>query len=62
MTIRLPFTQLAIRRAIRAARAEGCGVVEIKPDGSILVKLGDDDAPRLAPAGASTSKWADAKP
>lgn len=61
MTKALPFTQLAVRRAIRAARAEGCGVVEIRPDGSIVVKLGDDEAPRIDVASQNPSKWADAK-
>lgn len=39
MTTKLPFTELAVRRAIKAARAEGVRVtgVRVYPDGSITV-------------------------
>lgn len=39
MTARLPFTELAVRRAIAAARKEGIRVtgVTIAPDGTISV-------------------------
>lgn len=48
MTTRLPFTELAIRRAISAARKEGLKVsgFTIAPDGTITVH---DVAPPVAP-------------
>jgi hypothetical protein len=33
------FTEADVRRAIKAAKREGAGVVEIKPDGTIAVSL-----------------------
>lgn len=33
------FTEADIRRAIKVAKREGAGVVEIKPDGTISVSL-----------------------
>ena len=59
MTARLPFTELSVRRAIRAARAEGMRVsgFTIRPDGTLTVH--DTDAavagsPMLAQHGASS--------
>lgn len=51
MTTRLPFTELAMRRAIRAARSEGVRVaaVTVGPDGSITIH--DADSPVAAVAG-----------
>ena len=40
MTRALPFTQMAVRRAIKAARHEGLRVVGIKADGTVLVDDG----------------------
>jgi len=39
MTKPLPFTELAIKRAVRAARKLGIkvGSIEIKPDGGIII-------------------------
>jgi hypothetical protein len=33
------FTEADVRRAIRVAKREGAGLVEIKPDGTIAVSL-----------------------
>jgi hypothetical protein len=53
MTARLPFTELAVRRAIRAARAAGMKVTgfTIRPDGTITVH--DTDVP-VAPEAPET--------
>jgi hypothetical protein len=42
MTDKLPFTQAAIRRAIRAAERAGYRVGGVKPDGTVLVYSGDE--------------------
>lgn len=51
MTARLPFTELAVRRAIRAARAEGIRVtgVTITGDGTITVYETDGPVVSIAP-------------
>lgn len=41
MTRAVPFTQAAIRRAIRAAEKEGLRVIGIRPDGSIILERGE---------------------
>ena len=59
MTVREPFTQAKVKRAISAARAAGLRVIGIRPDGTVLVQ--DFDAPIVpeheqqqdAPAGTS---------
>lgn len=61
MTTRLPFTQLAVRRAIRAARAEGCSAVEIRPDGSMIVKVGDGGQDRVAAPATAPTGYEDAE-
>jgi hypothetical protein len=33
------FTQADVARAIRAAKREGASAVEVKPDGSMLIRL-----------------------
>ena len=37
MTVRLPFTELSLRKRIAAARKAGLRVVEIKSDGTVVV-------------------------
>lgn len=54
MTTAVRFKQSEVQRAIRAARAEGCGAVVIHPDGSIVVKLAQDD---VASPATAPSKW-----
>ena len=51
MTARLPFTELAVRRAIRAARAEGIQVkgVTVRPDGSVSVFEIDEKVVGIVP-------------
>jgi hypothetical protein len=61
MTKALPFTQLALRRAIKAAQQEGLRVVGIRPDGTVLVDDGEGDRPFVASPNATPSKWEDAK-
>lgn len=64
MTARLPFTQHSLRRAIRAAEAEGLRVKGIRPDGTLLVDRGDSGEKPLDQVDsppAQPSKWADAK-
>jgi hypothetical protein len=56
LTTKIPFTQLAVRRAIKAARLEGLRVTGIAKDGTVLVEDGDTerkrvDAPAVAPTG-----------
>lgn len=48
MTGRLPFTQAAIERAIRAAEKRGYRVGGVKPDGTVLVYSGDDRPDNLS--------------
>ena len=53
MTARLPFTELALRRAIAAARKAGLRVsgTTIAPDGTITVHYGEPGiAPIVSPA------------
>lgn len=61
MTSRLPFTQLAVRRAIAAAQKEGLRVTGIKPDGTVLVDDGDGEQPYVAAPASAPSKWEGAK-
>lgn len=42
MTKAVPFTQAAMRRALRAAQMEGASMVEVLPDGTIRVLLRKD--------------------
>jgi hypothetical protein len=42
VSARLPFTQAAIERAIRAAEKRGYKVGGVKPDGTVLVYSGED--------------------
>lgn len=44
----LPFTKASIRRAVAGAREAGLRILEIKPDGSIVVDDGQS-SPSLAP-------------
>lgn len=59
MTVRVPFTQARIGKAIAAAKKAGLRVVGIKPDGTVLVQEGDtpivpaDTQEQAAPAGTS---------
>lgn len=63
MTARLPFTELAVRRAIAAARKEGLKVasVSVGPDGTITVHdVAAAVAPSLQPAHhAASSEYED---
>lgn len=63
MTARLPFTQAAVRRAISAARKEGLRVVEIKPDGTVVVSVDNPRTPVLPEAPSvqnkPASEWED---
>jgi hypothetical protein len=42
VTKRATCTQAQVRRIIRAAREEGLRIAGIKPDGTILLHVGDD--------------------
>jgi hypothetical protein len=63
VTARLPFTQAAIERAIRAAEKRGYRVVGVKPDGTVLVYSGEDRPENLSivppPAKDGGSSWDD---
>lgn len=64
MTTRLPFTQAAICRAIRAAEKAGYRVGGVKPDGTVLVYAGEDrpEALSIVPTPAKDdggSSWDD---
>jgi hypothetical protein len=48
VTARLPFTQAAIERAIRAAEKRGYKVGGVKPDGTVLVYSGEDRPENLS--------------
>lgn len=48
MTARLPFTQAAIERAIKAAEKRGYRVGGVKPDGTVLVYSGEDRPENLS--------------
>jgi hypothetical protein len=62
VTVREPFTQARLKRAISAARAAGLRVIGIRPDGTVLVQEGD--AP-IVPGGEqqqdapATTSWDD---
>lgn len=63
MTARAPFTEAALRRAIRAAEKAGYRVGGVKPDGTVLVYSGDDRPEDLSivppPAKDGGSSWDD---
>jgi hypothetical protein len=64
MTARAPFTEAALRRAIRAAEKAGYRVGGVKPDGTVLVYSGDERPENLSivPDGAQhreDKSWAD---
>ncbi len=64
MTRPLPFTQASLRRAIAAARKEGLRVRGIRPDGTLIVDDGDNNAIDVAAAliddeADAASKWED---
>jgi hypothetical protein len=65
VTARLPFTELAVRRAIAAARKEGMKVsgVTVAPNGAITVHDADSSVAPLAPAAhhAASSEYEDFK-
>jgi len=48
MTARTPFTEAALRRAIRAAEKAGYRVGGVKPDGTVLVYSGDERPENLS--------------
>lgn len=66
MTARLPFTELALRRAISAARKEGMRVkgFSVSPDGTITVH--ESDVPVAGPEPgahhAASSEYEDFQP
>jgi len=50
MTRQNPYTQRAIERAIKAALAAGLRVVGVRPDGTVLTELRENEpAPPLRP-------------
>jgi len=63
MSTRVPFTEAALRRAIRAAERSGYRVGGVKPDGTVLVYSGDDRPGDLSivppPAKDGSSSWDD---
>ena len=65
MTARLPFTELALRRALKAARREGMRVsgFTVRPDGSITIHNTDADVADIAPLAqhAASSEFEDFK-
>lgn len=61
MTARLPFTQLAVRRAIKAARLEGLRVTGIAKDGTVLVDDGDNCRERVAAPATAPTGYEDAE-
>lgn len=65
MTTRLPFTELAVRRAISAARKEGLPVTgtTIRPDGTITVHHAADPVVGIVPDAqhAASSEYEDFK-
>lgn len=66
MSRALPITELAVRRAIRAARKEGLRVVGIRCDGTLIVDSGDNPHPLIpaqAPEGhaAAPQGWEEAE-
>ncbi len=65
MTARLPFTEIALRRAIRAARQEGMRVsgFTVRPDGSITIHSTDADVADIATLAqhAASSEFEDFK-
>lgn len=48
MTRAIPFTQAAIERAIRAVEKRGYKVGGVKPDGTVLVYVGDERPEHLS--------------
>jgi predicted alternative tryptophan synthase beta-subunit len=65
VTARLPFTQASVRRRIAAVKAAGLRVAGVAPDGTVLVRDGENDASAVpSTTGAphsvrQTSKWED---
>ncbi|MCW4114785.1 hypothetical protein NPA31_007390 [Aurantimonas sp. MSK8Z-1] len=50
-------TQADVARTIRAAKQAGAALVEVRPDGSMLVHLIDADARPTAPAEPVEAGW-----
>ena len=64
MTARAPFTEAALRRAIRAAEKQGYRVGGVRPDGTVLIYIGDERPEGLSIATDSAQhredkSWAD---
>lgn len=63
MTRAVPFTQKAIERAIKAVERRGYKVGGVKPDGTVLVYVGDErpESLSIVPTEAQTggSSWDD---
>ena len=61
MTKPLPFTELALRRAIAAAQKAGLYVVGIQPDGTVLTSTVDKplDGRVVGPQDADARRWGD---
>lgn len=62
MTRPAPFTEAALRRAIRAAEKAGYRVGGVKPDGTVLVYDGEKTRPDVLNPGAAghdaeASEW-----
>lgn len=58
MTKALPITEMAVRRAIRAAQKEGLRVVGIRTDdGTLIVDNGENPHPLVPTAPSKRSKW-----
>lgn len=57
----ITFTQARVRRAVKAAESAGLRVrrVTVKPDGSIVVDSGDDDAPAMDAPKTDLASWED---
>ena len=63
MTVRQPFTQAKVKRAISAARAAGLRVIGIRTDGTVLVQEGDAPIAAQEPQeqNARASRWSEVK-
>jgi hypothetical protein len=63
VTRAVPFTQKAIERAVKAVEKLGYKVGGVKPDGTVLVYIGDErpESLSIVPAAAQTggSSWDD---
>jgi hypothetical protein len=62
MTKALPFTELAIRRAISAARKEGVPfAISLAPDGTITIfQQKPVDPPTASPSNQEADNWSNA--